>query len=142
YGFTSAPPASVGGARLPYTAEGHQLVLLRYTDESGWQIADVPRNADGSAFPLLPAADVGSNGNAVFVAGAMLPSGEAWLLVTEKPAGGSGRSPVVALFHRVPGGQFTLDPDLDPNSPSYDSALATMLTTNLGTAQMHLGVGS
>src|SRR5262249_58850336 len=57
-GFTSAPPASVDGSRLPYTAVGNQPVLLRYLDSTGWEIVDVPRMPDGSAFQLLPAKEV------------------------------------------------------------------------------------
>jgi hypothetical protein len=114
YGFTSAPPAEVDGNRLPYTAEGEQLVLLRYTDAGGWQIADVPREPDGGAFPLLPADKVSSAGgqkhviDQVHVAGAMAPSGEAWLWVAEASTE-QGQSPVVGLFHRTPGGAFVFD---------------------------------
>ncbi len=114
YGFTSAPPAEVDGSRLPYTAQGEQLVLLRYTDDGGWQIADVLREPNGSPFPLLPADKVSSvNGgpyfpNQVHVAGAMTPSGEAWLWVAESSTE-KGRPAVVGLFHRSPGGEFLLD---------------------------------
>src|SRR5262249_34273111 len=99
YGFTAAPPAVVGGTALPYTAQGHQLVLLRYTDESGWQIQDVLRNPDGSAFALPPAA-------ALWAPGALPPAGEAWMWV-DQSGGGSGG--VYGLFHRLPGGAFTYD---------------------------------
>jgi hypothetical protein len=135
YGFTSAAPAEVDGTRLQYTAQGNQLVLLRYSDGGGWQIADVLRNSDGSAFPLLPSADVA----AVHVTGSMAPTGEAWLLVTETPTSASGLRAVVGLFHRAPSGQFTLDPELDPTSPSYKPALAAMLSSNSGDAQLRLG---
>ena len=114
YGFTSAPPAEANGRRLPYTAEGEQLVLLRYTDQGGWEIADVPRMPHGEAFPLLPADEVSSvrGGRAepgkVNVSGAMAPSGEAWLSVAEVSTKAK-TEPVVGIFHRAPGGQFLLD---------------------------------
>ncbi len=114
YGFTSGPPAEVEGHRLPYTALGEQLVLLRYTDEGGWQIAEVLREPDGSPFPLLPADTVSSESEGrhledqVHVAGAMTPSGEAWLWVAEASTE-TGRPPVVGLFHRVPGHPFGFD---------------------------------
>ncbi len=112
YGFTSAPPAEVEGRRLTYTAEGEQLVLLRYTDEGGWQIADVlEQGTEGGpeeVFKLLASDKVrGGRGN-VHVAGAMTPSGEAWLWVTEA-SGEAGKPPVFGLFHRRPGGRFLLD---------------------------------
>src|SRR5262249_26220072 len=68
-GFTSAPPASANGSRLPYTAAGNQPVLLRYLDSTGWEIVDVPRMPDGSAFQLLPAKEVDDSG--VLVRGAV-----------------------------------------------------------------------
>jgi len=114
YGFTSAPPAEVEGHRLPYTALGEQLVLLRYTDEGGWQIAEVLREPDGSPFPLLPADTVSSESEGrhledqVHVAGAMTPSGEAWLWVAEASTE-AGHPPVVGLFHKAPGQPFELD---------------------------------
>jgi photosystem II stability/assembly factor-like uncharacterized protein/murein DD-endopeptidase MepM/ murein hydrolase activator NlpD len=111
YGFTSAPPAEVQGKRLPYTADGEQLVLLRYTDDTGWQIADVLRNPDGTPFKLLSPEEVqapnpGENG--VHVDGAMTPSGEAWMWVSEERR--APGPPVFGVFHRLPGGQFQLDP--------------------------------
>jgi photosystem II stability/assembly factor-like uncharacterized protein len=111
YGFTSAPPAEVQGKRLPYTAGGEQLVLLRYTDNTGWQIAEVLRNPDGTPFDLLSPEEVqapnpGENG--VHVDGAMTPSGEAWMWVSEEPR--KPGAPVFGVFHRLPGGQFRLDP--------------------------------
>ena len=107
YGFTSAPPAEVDGSPLPYTAEGEQLVLLRFTDREGWEIADVPRMPGGEPFQLLPANEVSGK---VAVSGAMTPSGEAWLSVAEvstKPA----EKPRLGVFHRAPSGQFVLDSD-------------------------------
>jgi hypothetical protein len=104
YGFTSAPPAQVNGSPLPYTALGHQLVLLRHTDETGWQIADVLRDPGGtSAFPLLPREQT----SGVSVTGSMTPSGEAWLWLDERSVQGQS---VFGLFHRRPGGAFELDP--------------------------------
>src|SRR5581483_2081356 len=82
-GFTSAPPAVVDDRQLPYTALGDQLVLLRYTDDGGWQIADVLRSPDGSAFPLLPPDQV--QHSAIGVVGAMAPSGEGWIWLMENP---------------------------------------------------------
>ncbi len=115
YGFTSAPPAEVDGRELPYEAPGEQLVLLRYTDGNGWQIAEVPRGPDGEPFKLLKADEVSSEtGGAhetdqVHVAGAMTPSGEAWLSVAEASTN-KGQPPVVGMFHRAPGeDQFRLD---------------------------------
>ena len=107
YGFSSAPPAEVNGSPLPYTAPGEQLVLLRYTDKSGWQIADVPRGPEkGEPFPLLPADEVSGQ---VSVSGAMAPSGEAWLSVAEASTKATVK-PIVGVFHRAPGGQFVQDP--------------------------------
>jgi photosystem II stability/assembly factor-like uncharacterized protein len=115
YGFTSAPPAEVNGSPLPYEAQGEQLVLLRYTDKEGWQIAEVPRGPDGEPFKLLKADEVSDAtggahvANQVHVAGAMTPSGEAWLSVAEVSTN-RGQPPVVGLFHRVPDeDQFRLD---------------------------------
>jgi hypothetical protein len=102
---------------LPYLAEGEQLVLLRYTDESGWQIADVPRCEPGSppelcdsktgAFKLLEAEEVDKERGGVRVAGSMAPSGEGWLWVAE--TSNTNLANRVGLFHRAPGGQFELD---------------------------------
>jgi hypothetical protein len=106
YGFTSAPPAQLDGVPLPYEAQGQQLVLLRYTDAGGWQIADVLREADGKgAFKLLPPGDVEQP---IRIAGAMTPSGEAWLWVAEN-SNDPGVPPVAGIFHRRPGGAFALD---------------------------------
>jgi hypothetical protein len=115
YGFTGAPPAEASGSPLPYTANGQQLVLLRFTDEGGWQIADVLRNPDGSAFEMLPASKV-PNAGEVLVSGAMTASGEAWLWLAES-GGGQHRG---GLFHRRPGGSFELD-------PSATNALGSLL---------------
>jgi hypothetical protein len=105
-GFTNAQPALVGGSRLPYTATGDQVVLLRYLDSTGWEIVDVPRMPDGSAFQLLPAQQVDNAG--VLVRGAMAPSGEAWLWVSETATDGTIR---YGLFHRpaTPDGRFVYD---------------------------------
>jgi Transglycosylase SLT domain len=93
-GQTNAPPPVVDGAPLPYIAQGHgQLVVLRYTDATGWRIVDVLRNGDGSAYPLT------GSGTA---SGAMSSSGEAWIALSN----GSQS----AMFHRAPGGRFQLDP--------------------------------
>jgi len=115
YGFTSAPPAEVNGSPLPYEARGEQLVLLRYTDKDGWQIAEVPRGPEGEPFKLLKADEVSDTtggvhvANQVHVAGAMTPSGEAWLSVAEASTK-EGQPPVVGLFHRAPDeDQFRLD---------------------------------
>lgn len=96
YGFTSAAPAQVGGRRLPYTAPGAQLVLLRYTRDTGWQIRDVLRTPSGDAFALPQS---GADGRTVV--GAMAPSGEAWMAIDIGAAEG--------IFHRLPGGGFVLD---------------------------------
>ncbi len=108
YGITRAPPAAAGAGRLEYTAEGHQLVLLRYAQQSGWQIADVPREAGGAkAFQLVPANELDINaGGGIKVTGAMAPSGEAWLGLVETPREGPK---TIGFFHRSPGGQFEYD---------------------------------
>jgi hypothetical protein len=100
YGFTSAPPAEVDGKLLPYTTPGNQLVLLRYTDETGWEIADVLRNADGSAFPLWT--------GQLSVKGGMAATGEAWIWISGQTTLGERR---YAIFHREPGAQFLFDAD-------------------------------
>lgn len=118
YGVTNAPPPVVDGAPLPYTAQGAgQLVLLRYTDDGGWQIADVLRNADGSAFQQAP-------GVPLQVTGQMAPSGEAWLATFQ-----SGHA---NIFHRAPGGPFEVDADAT-------SALAPLLRNGLQNAELRLG---
>lgn len=100
YGYTNAPPPVVGGGPLPYTASGNnQLVLLSYTNATGWQIADVLRNADGSAWQQIPGARLS-------VSGQMTSSGAAWVAVVQTPPSGAPR---LAVFHRQPGGQFLLD---------------------------------
>ncbi|HEV7944041.1 MAG TPA: lytic murein transglycosylase [Solirubrobacteraceae bacterium] len=126
YGFTSAPPAEVQGKRLPYTADGEQLVLLRYADDTGWQIAEVLRNPDGTPFEMLSPEEVqapnpGENG--VHVDGAMTPSGEAWMWVSEEPR--KPGPPVFGVFHRLPGGQFQLD-------PAATATLSPLQETNRG----------
>jgi photosystem II stability/assembly factor-like uncharacterized protein len=129
YGITRAPPAAAGAGRLEYTSEGHQLVLLRYAQQSGWQIADVPREAGGTkAFQLVPANELDINaGGGIKVIGAMAPSGEAWLGLVETPREGPK---TIGFFHRSPGGQF-----------EYDK-IATETTLPLlesGKAQLRLG---
>jgi hypothetical protein len=104
-GFTGGAPARIDGTPLEYTAEGNQLVLLRYTDDTGWGIADVLRLPNGQPFPLLPPDSVGGS---VFVRGAMAPTGESWLWVAEEPKDDT-QPPVFGLFHRRPGGAFVLD---------------------------------
>src|SRR5262249_12693277 len=90
---------------------GNQLVLLRFTDDTGWQVADVLRNPGGSAFQLLPPSQ--RNGG-ILVEGAMAPSGEAWLWISKQPAGAPPPlsqcgPPYCGLFHRLPGGSFVFD---------------------------------
>jgi hypothetical protein len=127
YGFTSAPPAVVNGETLPYTASGRQLVLLRYTEEGGWQIADVLRNPGGvSAFELLPKEQVSTNSD-VRVTGGMTPDGEAWLWLAEESI--EGRK-VFGLFHRRPGGRFELDraatEKLEPQTAGQEHLLSSL----------------
>ena len=106
YGFTSAAPAAVGGHRLEYTAEGQQLVLLRYTASEGWQIREVLEQEQPdktlTAFKLLKPGEVNevSGQNDLKVAGAMTPSGEGWLWLAEPAKSGPQ---VVGLFHRGAG---------------------------------------
>jgi hypothetical protein len=125
FGFTSAPPASIAGQQLPYTAEGDQFVLLRYTDDGGWQIADVLRNPDGSAFPLRP-------GGGVTAVGQMTASGEAWLWVDQGSAA-SGTPAVFGLFHRTPGGPFVLDPTA---TAAVGGGLLSSLTSAAGSLRL------
>jgi photosystem II stability/assembly factor-like uncharacterized protein len=132
YGFTHAPPAEVEGSRLQYTAEGHQLVLLRYLEKSGWQIADVLREEGGAkAFGLVPAdkLDVNASGG-VQATGSITSSGEGWLRLIETPQTGAK---TIALFHRGPGGHF-----------EYDSGATATLNPLLESesAQLHLGQDS
>jgi hypothetical protein len=125
YGYTTAPPAIVGGAPLPYTVPGaNQLVLLRYTDAGGWQIADVLRNADGSAYRQ-------TSGAALELTGQMNPSGEAWLVMRQQVQGQPTR---VGVFHRAPGGQFLLD-------VAASVALLPILSSNQPAIQVQLRLG-
>ncbi|MBV9607020.1 MAG: hypothetical protein JO027_18045 [Solirubrobacterales bacterium] len=101
-GQTNAPPPPP--LRNAYTAQGNgQVVLLNYTDASGWQIVDVLRNGDGSPYPLIP-------GASLQVSGAMTSSGEAWVTLSETLNSGGHSQAESGVFHRLPGGQFTLDP--------------------------------
>jgi hypothetical protein len=122
FGYTAANAPVVDGQLLPFTAKpgDSQLVLLRYTDEGGWEIRDVLRNPDGSGFDVSPDA---------LVSGQMASSGEAWLLVWQ---GGIG-----TLFHRQPGGPFIVD-------TLASAALAPMLSraTSATPPQLHIGVGA
>jgi photosystem II stability/assembly factor-like uncharacterized protein len=110
YGITRAPPATTGAERLEYTAEGHQLVLLRYAQKGGWQIADVPREAGGvKAFQLVAAGELNiAASGGIKVTGAMTPSGEAWLGLVETPREGAK---TIGFFHRSPTGRFEYDKD-------------------------------
>src|SRR5262249_52878462 len=58
----------------------------------------------GSPFQLLPANEVDNSG--VLVRGAMAPSGEGWLWISETATDGSVQ---YGLFHRPAGGRFTFD---------------------------------
>jgi photosystem II stability/assembly factor-like uncharacterized protein len=129
YGITRAPPATSGAGRLEYTAEGHQLVLLRYAQQSGWQIADVPREAGGAKpFQLVPADELDINaGGGIKVTGAMAPSGEAWLGLVETPREGAK---TIGLFHRSPGGRFEYD---------KSATETTLPLLESGKAQLRLG---
>lgn len=101
YGYTTASPAVVNGVPLPYTAGSgnQQLVILRYTDESGWRIVDVLRNADGTGFALAPTQTV---------TGQMTGSGDGWIALGQNLP--DQVTPQVALFHKAPGdSHFTLD---------------------------------
>ncbi len=121
YGFTTAPPATVDGAPLTYTAPAGgdgQLVLLEYTDTTGWQIADVLRNADGSAYALSSPLMTGN------VSGAMTVSGEAWIAVAQNGE--------VSLFHREPGGEFVLDTANNDSDARAMSTLGSAPTIVLG----------
>lgn len=93
-GITDAPPpASLAGQ---YKAEGHkQVVLLEYTDSTGWQIAGVLEDGANGPFPLTPDATTR-------VVGAMAPNGDAWLAICQQAG---GQCPW-KLFHRAPGGLF------------------------------------
>jgi len=115
-GYTTAPPAVVNGTPLKYTnLGGEQVVLLRYTDATGWQIADVLRCPDGSAYQLGSGEQPGKS---VVVSGQMAPAGEAWLILTEaspstQTTQSCGGQNFTAVFHRDPstaGGHFLFDP--------------------------------
>ncbi len=132
YGITRASPAAAGAERLEYTAEGHQLVLLRYTEKGGWQIADVPREAGGvKPFKLLAANELNIDaGGGIKVTGAMTPSGEAWLGLVETPREGAE---TIGFFHRSPGGPFEYD-------KRATETAAPLLES--GSAQLRLGQDS
>lgn len=135
-GQTNAPaPSALAGA---YTVEGDaQIVLLQYTDATGWQIVDVLRCgaaattgpcqglSEGSAFPLV-------RGASTVYAGAMTASGEAWITLQENYKVGRNQAHTYAVFHRLAGGPF-----------EYDQAATAALTapTNLltGTPTIRLG---
>jgi hypothetical protein len=129
YGDTTAPPAAVGGSTLTYCtpdtcpAGTKQLVILRYTDETGWQIVDVLRNADGtSAFGL----DLDQT-----ITGAMTGSGDGWIALTQgQPGAIKGY-----LFHKDPGSSHFV---LDTNA---DTLAITNMMTSGGQSGMHLSVG-
>ena len=129
YGITHAPPAQVEGSRLEYTAEGHQLVLLRYLEKSGWQIADVLREEGGvKPFQLVPASKLDINAaGGVQVTGSMTPSGEGWLRLIETQLPDAR---TIAFFHRSPGGRFEYD-------HSATETLKPLLEAP--TAELHLG---
>jgi photosystem II stability/assembly factor-like uncharacterized protein len=131
YGITHAPPAVVNGTPLVYKAQGHQLVLLRYTDQSrSWQIADVLRDQGGTnAFELLPAdeLELSSNGG-LSVRGAMTPSGEGWLTLVQTHR--TTLEHKIAVFHRPPCGRF-----------EYDEAATNELQPLLGVPSAHLSLG-
>jgi hypothetical protein len=69
-----------------------KLVVLKYTDDSGWQIVD------DHLYPL-------PSGVSVTYAGAMTSSGEAWIALRA----GQGGSAQFAIWHRAPGGEFQSD---------------------------------
>lgn len=133
-GQTNAPPPTVNGTPLPYTAQGNgQVVLLQYTDATGWQIVNVLRDTEGAAtnacgapggggaFPLL-------GGDSMSYAGAMTASGEAWITLEESPKSGS---PIFAVFHREPDGQFECD-------PTATATLQPLLTSGAPTIRLGL----
>jgi hypothetical protein len=119
-GETDAPPPTVNGSTLPYTVEGDsQVVVLRYTEDGGWQIVDVLRNADGGAYQLQP-------GYGYSYKGSMAPNGEAWVTLVQTKSG----SPAIrAVFDRQPGGRFLNDP----------AALQTLAPVLTGNYTLHLG---
>ena len=95
------------------SAGSEQLVLLRYTEATGWQIADVLQCPNGSPYGL-------ASGNrplhGLSVSGQMAPSGEAWLVLTQTVPSGTmecgspvSSGPVSAVFHRTRGGAFVYD---------------------------------
>jgi hypothetical protein len=130
YGYSTAQ-VDVGDLTLPDTATP-RLLLLRYTDESGWQIADVLRNADGTAPAAIPA---GTRATPVPVTGQMTASGEAWIVV-----GGDGFP--VSVFHRLPGGHFLLDqPATDTLGQQFLSGPGIGEGRNTS-PQLHLGQGA
>jgi hypothetical protein len=121
-GETRAPPAKVNGERLDYTAEGNQVVLLRYTDTEGWQIADVLREPDGKPFELLGQVETNTGrviAPNIHLLGSMTPSGEAWIwleeeqpehdVLVEETVEVKESKILFGLFHRRPGGEFEFD---------------------------------
>ncbi len=124
-GRTDAPPPTIAGVQLPYTAAGDgQEVLVRYTDDTGWQVADVLRNPDGTAFPLYP-------GGNVEVIGQMTASGEAWIALYDSLSTGGSTETEIGVFHRLPGGPFELD-------PAATAALRPLLKFGVSAATMRL----
>jgi hypothetical protein len=109
WGITHAPPATVEGSPLEYTAEKAEPVLLRSTERSGgpdgspsggWQIVDVLRAEGGEKpYELLAPSEV--IGNGLHIHGTILPSGEGWLTLLEQASQGPPR---FAMFHRTRGG--------------------------------------
>jgi hypothetical protein len=125
YGYTTAPTA-VGIDGKPLVLAVHPgdeaFVLLRFTTATGWQIADVLRNSDGSPYQLGPGL---VPGRSAVASGQMAPSGEAWLMFAYSATAPSGASTTTtAVFHRVPGGEFLLDPTA---CCAANSALAPVL---------------
>jgi hypothetical protein len=121
-GYTTASQAVVNGTQLPFTVNpgDEQLVLLRYTDATGWQIVDVLRQADGTA--AYPLASGDRPGFSVAASGAMAPDGEGWLVLIQQNA---AKQTVTAVFRRDPGGHFAY------NSTATSTLASSALFTSL-----------
>jgi hypothetical protein len=121
YGYTTAPNYTA----VPGDA---QLVLLRYTDPTGWQVAGKLQAEDGSVYSVVP-------GATPQISADMTPSGDAWLVLRQPQPNGSGGTDQVAVFHKPPGHeQFVRD-------PPASRTLAQLLATDAGSDAGNLASG-
>jgi hypothetical protein len=86
-----------------------EVVVLRYTDGTGWQILDpllIPNGDDGCT-TMAGCAWTVKPGTQVRVTGAMVGNGEAWAVVNQVTL--TGQEVFGGVFHRVPGAPFKFD---------------------------------